>query len=146
MRKNAEQLRTIMIGQITRPRIKLSERKKVIREHADRIAAERDSWIRKNAAYYGEDWRYMRFLIPAGARVLDLGCGTGDLLATLEPSLGVGVDLSPAMIERAESKYPDLTFLVGDAEGRKEVDDHAGLYFQLTCQLIDANFAHTLRL
>ncbi len=122
MWKNAEQLGAIMnrIGQITRARIKLSERKserkKVIREHADRIAAERDAWIRKNAAYYGEDWRYMRFLIPAGARVLDLGCGTGDLLAILEPSLGVGVDLSPAMIERAESKYPDLTFLVGDAE------------------------------
>jgi hypothetical protein len=37
-------------------------------------------------------------------------------------------------------------FLVGDADGRQEVDDHARLYFQLACQLIDANFAHTLRL
>jgi len=48
--------------------------------------------------------------------VLDLGCGTGDLLAALEPSLGVGVDLSPAMIDRAQSKHPHLTFYVGDAE------------------------------
>jgi hypothetical protein len=39
-----------------------------------------------------------------------------------------------------------MGLLVGDAEGRQEVDDHARLYFQLTCQLIDANFAHTLRL
>ena len=59
---------------------------------------------------------YMKFLVPKGARVLDLGCGTGDLLAELEPSYGVGVDLSPAMIEQAKRLYPDHTFLVGDVE------------------------------
>ena len=61
----------------------------------------------------------MRFLVPAGARVRDLGCGTGDLLAALEPSLGVGVDLSTAMIDRARSKHPDLSFCTGDAEDDK---------------------------
>ena len=105
-----------IISHLALARTKASERKNAIRLHADRIAAERDTWVRKNAAYYDEDRRYMRFLIPAGARVLDLGCGTGDLLAALEPSLGVGVDLSPAMIDRARSKHPHLTFHVGDAE------------------------------
>jgi ubiquinone/menaquinone biosynthesis C-methylase UbiE len=105
-----------VISQLARPRILPSERKSMIRQHADRMAAERDVWITRNAAYYGEDRRYMRFLIAPGSRVLDLGCGTGDLLAALEPSVGVGVDLSPAMIERARSKHPDLTFYVGDAE------------------------------
>jgi SAM-dependent methyltransferase len=104
------------IGHIARARTKVSERKNVIRVHADRIAAEREAWVRKNAAYYGDDWRHMRFLIPVGARVLDIGCGTGDLLALLEPSVGVGVDLSPKMIDRARCKYPDLAFRVGDAE------------------------------
>ena len=105
-----------IISHLTRPRTKASERKNALRLHADRIAGERDAWVSKNAAYYGDDWRYMRFLIPIGARVLDLGCGTGDLLAVLQPSLGVGVDLSPVMIDRAQSKHPDLTFHVGDAE------------------------------
>jgi hypothetical protein len=36
-----------------------------------------------------------------------------------------------------------MSLLVGDAERREEVDDHARLYFQLSGQLIDANFAHT---
>jgi ubiquinone/menaquinone biosynthesis C-methylase UbiE len=87
---NAPQLRSVMntIGHIARARTRVSQRKNVIREHADRIAADREAWVRKNAAYYGDDWRHMRFLIPAGARVLDLGCGTGDLLALLEPSVG----------------------------------------------------------
>src|SRR5437879_5464035 len=105
-----------IVSQLAPGRTMWSERKKVIRRHADLMAAERDAWVDKNAAYYHEDRRYMRFLIPAGSRVLDLGCGTGDLLAALEPELGVGVDLSPAMINRAQSKHPDLTFYVGDAE------------------------------
>jgi hypothetical protein len=36
-----------------------------------------------------------------------------------------------------------MGLLIGDAEGGQEVDDHARLHFQLTGQLIDANFAHT---
>lgn len=105
-----------IVSHLTRARTKTSERKRVIRQHADRMADERDAWVRKNAAYYDQDRQYMRFLIPAGARVLDLGCGAGDLLAELEPSLGVGVDLSPAMIDRARAKHPELEFYTGDAE------------------------------
>jgi SAM-dependent methyltransferase len=91
-------------------------RKQTIREHADRIAATRDRWIRRNSAYYANDRRYMRFLVPPRARVLDLGCGTGELLASLAPSAGVGIDLSPAMVEIARKKHPRLDFRTGDAE------------------------------
>lgn len=49
-------------------------------------------------------------------RVLELGCGTGDLLAQLKPSYGVGVDLSPKMIEIAKRNHRDLDFVVADAE------------------------------
>jgi SAM-dependent methyltransferase len=48
--------------------------------------------------------------VPPGARVLELGCGTGDLLASLEPSEGVGVDLSGAMVEQAVRRHPHLEF------------------------------------
>ena len=33
------------------------------------------------AAYHDDDRKFMRFLIPPGKRVLELGCGRGDLLA-----------------------------------------------------------------
>jgi SAM-dependent methyltransferase len=85
-------------------------------ENAELMADHRDSWIEKNAAYYRDDRRYLRFIIPEGARVLDLGCGTGSLLASLKPSRGVGVDFSPAMIKRAKGAYPDLEFIFGDIE------------------------------
>lgn len=56
-----------------------------------------------------------RFLIPPGMSVLEVGCGQGDLLASTRPSHGVGIDLSPLMIERAQRRHPKLTFLQADA-------------------------------
>jgi SAM-dependent methyltransferase len=91
-------------------------RKDSIRLHADRIAPDRDRWIARNAAYYADDRRYMKFLVVPKLRVLDIGCGTGDLLAALDPSFGVGVDLSAGMVEIARQKHPAFDFRIGDAE------------------------------
>lgn len=94
----------------------LSPRKVTIRDLADRLAFERDGWIQKNASYYEEDRRYMRFLVPEGLRILDLGCGTGQLLAALKPARGVGIDFSEKMIEIATTRHPELEFHLGDVE------------------------------
>lgn len=94
----------------------LSNRKRAIRDLANRQAAERDRWVARNSFYYEEDLSYMRFLVPEGLRVLDLGCGNGRLLAALNPSYGVGIDFSPNMIAVAKEKYPKLEFYEGDVE------------------------------
>lgn len=56
-----------------------------------------------------------RLAIPEGSRVLEVGCGKGDLLAALKPSYGVGVDFSGSMVSLAMQRYPNLEFHVGDA-------------------------------
>lgn len=56
----------------------------------------------------------VRFLIPEGMRVLELGCSQGDLLAAVRPSYGVGVDFSPVMIGAARSMHPHLRFVEMD--------------------------------
>jgi SAM-dependent methyltransferase len=56
-----------------------------------------------------------RFLIAPGMRVLELGCGEGDLLAAVAPAHGVGIDFSPATIARARTKHPQLQFVQADA-------------------------------
>ena len=94
----------------------MSSRKDDIRSHFEKLADFRDRWISLNRDYYADDRRYARFIIPEGMRVLELGCGTGDLLAQLKPSYGVGVDLSPKMIEIAKRNHRDLDFVVADAE------------------------------
>lgn len=48
--------------------------------------------------------------------MLEIGCGTGGLLASLNPSLGVGVDLSGNMLRIARERYPHLLFVQADGE------------------------------
>lgn len=59
--------------------------------------------------------------VPPGMRILELGCGTGDLLAHLRPSFGHGVDLSPRLVETARAAHPQLHFEMGDA-GQIEIE------------------------
>ena len=93
-----------------------SSRKEAIRALYEHEATRRDAWIEKADYFYRQDRQYMRFLVPEGQRVLSLGCGTGQLLASLNPAHGVGVDLSENMIARARERYPQYDFHVGDIE------------------------------
>jgi SAM-dependent methyltransferase len=82
----------------------------------DRLAPERERWQRRNRAYYRNIERLVRFVVPEGASVLEIGCGLGDLLASLKPSEGIGIDASPQMIGLARQRHPGLRFAVADAE------------------------------
>jgi SAM-dependent methyltransferase len=97
-------------------RSRLSPRKRAILARAEGQARERADWIARNAYYFEEDRRYLKFLVPPGLAVLELGCGIGDSLAALGPSRGVGVDFSQAMIDIATARHSFLEFHVGDAE------------------------------
>lgn len=73
---------------------------------------------RKETGWYYHRWmrKVYRFAIPPGQRVLELGCGKGDLLAALEPTYGLGIDFSPSAIASARSRHPHLHFQLMDAE------------------------------
>jgi ubiquinone/menaquinone biosynthesis C-methylase UbiE len=60
--------------------------------------------------------------VPAGQRVLELGCGTGEVLASVRPSFGVGVDFSQAMVNAAQTRHPQLSFVVGDAHDLSAIE------------------------
>jgi len=94
----------------------LSEGKKKIVEAMNRIASMRDKYIRRNRYYYKDMVKFLKFNIPEGSRVLEIGCGTGYLLDALKPSRGVGIDISGEMIRMAKEKYPHLEFFEMDAE------------------------------
>jgi SAM-dependent methyltransferase len=79
-------------------------------EIASRAAAGRPEGVRRPRVI-----EVCRSLVPPGKRVLEIGCGPGDLLAALRPSVGVGVDLSGRMIERAARSHPALRFIQMDA-------------------------------
>src|SRR3954471_1080912 len=98
----------------------------MIRRRNDELAIDRERWLERAAFFHSEDLLYLRFLIPEGLRVLELGCGTGHLLAALKPSVGVGVDLSEGMIAQARKAHSHLNFLVGDIEDAEFINTLPG--------------------
>ena len=54
--------------------------------------------------------------VKPGERILDLGCGTGDLAKQIweHGAEVIGIDSSPDMIAKAKAKYPDMDFSVAD--------------------------------
>jgi SAM-dependent methyltransferase len=59
---------------------------------------------------------YYNLLIPAEASVLEVGCGSGELLSHVRAARKVGVDLSDVQISAARRRVPDATFHVQAGE------------------------------
>ena len=88
-----------------------------LNEHFDWVAGHDGSPRRWQRGFHAQLLRHFRHHIPEGSRVLEWGCGAGDLLAGLKPSRGLGLDFSPRMIERALGRNggdPALEFRVAD--------------------------------
>ena len=64
-----------------------NQRKQELLDRIETNFDEIERWRQFNAAYHDDDRKFMRFLMPPGKRVLELGCGSGHMLAALEPSL-----------------------------------------------------------
>ncbi|SEE11253.1 bifunctional 2-polyprenyl-6-hydroxyphenol methylase/3-demethylubiquinol 3-O-methyltransferase UbiG [Streptomyces sp. Ag109_O5-10] len=81
------------------------------KDYAARFAA----LARSGKDMHGEA-RFCTALVPAGARVLDAGCGTGRVMIRLA-ELGydcVGVDLDASMLAVAREHAPDLPWFQAD--------------------------------
>ncbi|MEW6242275.1 MAG: glycosyltransferase, partial [Chloroflexota bacterium] len=85
------------------------------RAHWDAVAKLRDTWRGMGGTYHRRLEQVYRFIVGPGLRVLEIGCGFGDLLAALQPVRGVGVDFSPETIRRARARHPELEFVEVDA-------------------------------
>ena len=90
------------------------------REHLDRIRAFYDAAPTEPQAgaraYRSLLGHYYNLLIPPAASVLEVGCGSGELLAQLRAAKKVGVDLSAHQIEAARQRVPDAEFFVQAGE------------------------------
>ena len=93
-----------------------------INRWASSSARKNGFWQMKGKFFQQSTSDYLSFLIPEKSRVLSLGCGDGKMLAAVNPSFGLGVDLSSDNIDRARAEYPSLQFVQGDIEDTRILD------------------------
>ncbi len=105
----------------------------------DEFAASEHTWRRRNRTYHRLIEAVYRFIVPPEATVLEIGSGSGDLLAALEPDVGVGCDVSAEMVALASRRHPKLVFLHSSGE---RLD--AGLRFDYIILSDLVAFAHDL--
>ena len=94
----------------------LAEVRDARRKHQETIAAQREKYIQRNRYFYDYLKRVLQFIVEPGKRVLDVRCETGDLLASVRPALGVGVEISGRMVDCAQRLHPELSFVQSDPE------------------------------
>jgi hypothetical protein len=82
--------------------------------HWDQVSRLKENPGRPGGFYHKLLRLYYKFVIPPGLKILEIGCGHCDLLSSLKPSLGVGIDFSGEMVRYASRRHPDLTFIQAD--------------------------------
>ncbi len=92
----------------------------------DELAPREDEWAQAVGPYRALVRGIYKTLIPPGQRILEVGCGRGDLLASLAPSRGVGLDVSGGMVAAARERHPELEIVhaAGESFRANEVFDY----------------------
>ena len=83
--------------------------------HWDEVAKRYKTRVSLGAGYHRRLAQIYSNLISPGSSVLEIGCGTGDLLASLHASRAVGVDFSAMILNQAREKHTDCQFVQADA-------------------------------
>jgi SAM-dependent methyltransferase len=96
--------------------VTLDERKRTVQVGYDELSERFGEW---GARVVGDPWtRFVDDLagrLPAGAKVLDLGCGNGTKTARLTGSFEVtGVDISEQQLRLARAAVPEASFVQAD--------------------------------
>jgi len=93
-----------------------------LRRYWDSLAPQRQRYRSRVKYFHAEKERFFRFMIGEGSSVIEIGCGTGELVAGVGAKRGVGIDFSEKMIEIAREAHPGCEFHVMDAQ-RIELDE-----------------------
>jgi ubiquinone/menaquinone biosynthesis C-methylase UbiE len=86
------------------------------KEYFDNLAGSLSKYRSRRKYYWNSVNKYVKYFVSADQSVLEIGCGIGDLIGTIDCKQKVGIDFSESMIEIAAKRYPDADFRVMEAE------------------------------
>ena len=87
-----------------------------IKEYFDSIADKRVSYRKSRSYYWNSITRYCNYFLHDDFSILEIGCGTGELLSQVKGRRKVGIDVSSKMIANAQKQFPGIDFYVMDAQ------------------------------
>ncbi len=95
----------------------MTNHKEIVTTHFDNYA---DNWHErfKNHAFFLRYLAVKDFVLDKKniGKIVDIGCGTGDYCQLFEPKDYLGIDISPKMIDRCKSLYPNYFFEIADGD------------------------------
>lgn len=92
------------------------EKKDQLKNYFDKAATTRIKYRKGKKYYWDSITEYCNFFVHAESTVLEIGCGTGELLAQIDGREKTGIDFSPKMIEEAKQQFPLIDFVCMSAE------------------------------
>ncbi len=88
-----------------------------MKEYFEKAAAGWQKYRRRRSYYWNSITDYVGYYIHPDNSVLEIGCGTGELIASVNGSHKVGIDFCESLIAQAREAHPDgVDFYVMDAE------------------------------
>ncbi len=85
-------------------------------DHFEKIAEKRIRDRHKHRYYWNDITFYCNYFSHETFSVLEVGCGTGELLNNIRAARKTGIDYSPTMIAEAKKQFPQIDFQVMAAE------------------------------
>lgn len=92
------------------------EKKQHLKEFFNKVAVDRIRYRKSKSYYWDSITDYCNFFIQPDSSVLEIGCGTGELIAKINGKEKAGIDFSERMIEEAKKQFPTLDFICMPAE------------------------------
>jgi SAM-dependent methyltransferase len=107
-----------------------------LRDYFTSLAPQWETWRSRNRFYHDQVRELVAGAVAPGNRVLDVGAGTGEVLAAVRPSEGIGVNVSEALSQLARERHAELVFSTFDADAVELPDGFRPDYI-LSVNLLD---------
>ena len=87
-----------------------------LKDYFNNVANTRVKYRQTKHYYWDSITEYCNFFVQPDSSVLEIGCGTGELIAQINGNYKTGIDFSETMIDEAKRQFPAIEFVCMPAE------------------------------
>ncbi len=80
------------------------------KKYFDDLASQRIKQRKRHSYYWNDITKYCNYFSHENYSVLEIGCGTGELIHDIKGKRKVGIDFSQYMIDEARKQFKDVEF------------------------------------